>query len=65
MTEYCCRESGKTADYDFKYYRVEDDNYGAITKPDWYIRDAQYNRPIASLEPFKYCPWCAKKLKAN
>ena len=21
-----------------------------------------YERPIDSLEPFKYCPWCAKKL---
>jgi hypothetical protein len=63
MTEYCCREFGKTVDYDFEYYRVEDDNYGVITKPVWYIRDAQYDRPIASLEPFKYCPWCTKKLK--
>ena len=28
-----------------------EDSYNAITKDGWYIRDAQYDRPIASLEP--------------
>jgi hypothetical protein len=63
MTEYCCSEFTKAVDYDdFKYYRVEEDNYGAIIKPGWYIRSAEFDRPIASLKPFKHCPWCAAKL---
>ena len=28
----------------------------------WYIRSWAYDGPIASLEPFKYCQWSAKKL---
>jgi hypothetical protein len=64
MTEYCCREFEKSVDYDdFCYYRAKEDSYNAITKDGWYMRDAQFNRPIASLEPFRYCPWSAKQLK--
>jgi hypothetical protein len=63
MIKHYCEDFEKAVNYDdFAYYRVEDDSYGAITKPGWYIHNAQYNRPIASLEPFKHCPWCAAKL---
>lgn len=63
-TRYCCKDFQKAADYDsFHYYRVEDDNYRAITKPGWYVRNAESNGPVASLKPFKHCPWCAKELK--
>ncbi|MGC2427245.1 MAG: hypothetical protein WA421_09430 [Nitrososphaeraceae archaeon] len=51
-----------TPDQDFRYFKAKEDSYNAITKDGWYIRDAQYDRPIASLEPFKYCPWCSKEL---
>jgi hypothetical protein len=54
-------ENVKTCD-DIFYCKAKEDSYDAITKDGWYIRDAQYNRPIASLEPFRYCPWCSKKL---
>jgi hypothetical protein len=63
MTEYCCKEFEKEVDYDdFCYYRVGEDSYNSITKDGWYIRNAEYDRPIASLEPFKRCPWCGTKL---
>jgi hypothetical protein len=66
MTEYCCNMFQRAVDYDdFAYYKAMEDSYRAITKDGWYIRDAQYDRPIASLEPFKYCPWCSKELKLN
>jgi hypothetical protein len=58
------KEFEKSVDHDdVRYYRLEDDNFNAIKKQGWYIRDAQYDRPIALLEPFKHCPWCAAKLK--
>lgn len=64
MTEYCCSQFSNAVDYDdFAYYRTTEDSYHFITKDGWYIRDAQFDRPIASLEPFKYCPWCAASLK--
>ena len=66
MTEYCCREFEKAVEYrDFAYCEAEEDTYRAITKDGWYIYNTQYNRPLASLKPFKYCPWCAAKLKQN
>jgi len=50
MTEqYCCREFEKAVDYDdFCYYRAKEDSYRSITKDGWYLRDAQFDRPIAS-----------------
>ena len=49
MIKHCCQDFEKAVNYDdFAYYRVEDDNYGAITKPGWYIHNAQYNRPIGA-----------------
>jgi len=64
MTEYCCREFEKSVQYDdLCYYRAIEDSPRSITKDDWYIRNAQFDRPIASLEPFQCCPWCTKKLK--
>jgi hypothetical protein len=64
MTDYCnCKEFEKAVDYDdIKYYRLIDDNFHRIKKPGWYIRSWAYDGPTASLEPFKYCPWCAKEL---
>jgi len=64
LTEYCsCNEFERAVDCDdIFYYKAKEDSYDAITKDGWYIRDAQYNRPIASVEPFLYCPWCSKKL---
>lgn len=62
--DYCsCNEFEKALDYnDIRYYRPEDDRFNAIKKQGWYIRSWAYDGPIASLEPFQYCPWCAKKL---
>ena len=57
-------EQAKSIDYDdFCYYKAAEDFYSSISKDGLYIRDAPSDRPIASLEPFKFCPWCAKKLK--
>jgi len=59
--DYCtCNEFEKAVDYnDICYYRAKEDTYNTITKDGWYIRDAQFVRPVASLEPFKYYPWCS------
>jgi len=61
--DYCSRNDfEKAADYnDIRYYRPEDDRYNAIKKG-WYIYSTGFERPVASLEPFKYCQWCSKKL---
>jgi hypothetical protein len=40
---------------------IEQD-FNAIKKPGWYMYSMANERPITNLEPFKYCPWCAKKL---
>jgi|SRR3954451_23698120 hypothetical protein len=32
-----------------------------VRKAGWYIRSWVYDGPLASLEPFKHCPWCSKK----
>jgi hypothetical protein len=63
MTNYCnYNEFEKAVDYkDIRYYRPEDDWFKAVKKQDWYIRSWAYG-PIASLEPFRHCPWCSKKL---
>lgn len=52
--DYCtCNNFEKTVDYnDICYYKAKEDSYNAITKDGWYIRDAQYNGPIASLKPW-------------
>ena len=52
MTEYCCRDFEKAVDYDdFAYYKAKEDSYNSTTKDGWYIRNAEFDRPIASLEP--------------
>ena len=67
MIEYCnCSDFEKAVVInDFAYYKVEEDSYHSINKDGWYIRNATYIRPVASLEPFKFCPWCGKKLKSK
>ena len=61
---YCCSEFEKAVDYDdFCYFKAKGDAYHSITKDGWYIRNSEFNRPIDSLEPFKYCSWCSAKLK--
>ena len=62
--DYCsCNEFGKAVDYnDIRYYRQEDDRFNAVKKAGWYMYSMGYERPVASLEPFKYCSWCAEKL---
>jgi hypothetical protein len=40
---------------------VEDDRFNAVKKQGWYIGHG-LDGPIASLEPFRHCPWCSKKL---
>jgi hypothetical protein len=60
---HCCSDFKKAVDYnDIRYYRPEDDRFNAVKQAGWYIYDMGYQRPVASLEPFKYCPWCLKKL---
>ncbi|HEY7080656.1 MAG TPA: hypothetical protein VH500_13205 [Nitrososphaeraceae archaeon] len=61
---YCsCNEFEKAVDYnDTRYYRPEDARFNAVKKAGWYIYSMGYERPVASLEPFKYRPWCSKKL---
>ena len=50
-------EQAKRIDYDdFCYYKAAEDSYSSISKDGLYIRDALSDRPIASLEPFKFCP---------
>ena len=66
ITKHCCREFEKAVDSDdFCYFKANEDAYHSITKDGWYIRNSEFNRPIASLEPFKYCPWCSKELRRN
>ena len=59
MSDYCnCNDFEKAVDYkDIRYYRPEDDKFNAM-KAGWYIYSLSYERPIASLELFRYCPWC-------
>ena len=61
--DYCnCNDFEKAVDYnDIRSYRPEDDRFTAVKKGGSYY-DMVYQRPIASLEPFKYCPWCSKKI---
>ncbi|HEY7079746.1 MAG TPA: hypothetical protein VH500_08595 [Nitrososphaeraceae archaeon] len=47
---------------DIRYYMSKDDRFGVVKKPVWYMYAWGYQAVIASLEPFKYCPWCAKEL---
>jgi hypothetical protein len=61
--DYCCLDFEKAVDYnDIWYYRPEDDKAKAVKKAGWYMYSLCYDRPIVVLEPFKYCPWCARKL---
>ena len=62
--DYCnSHEFEKAVDFnDIRYYRPEDDRFNAVKKAGWYMYSMGYDRPIVSLEPFKYCPWCSKKL---
>lgn len=62
--DYCnFKEFKKAIDYnDIRYYRPEGDRFNAVKKAGWYIYDMGHKRPNASLEPFRYCPWCSKKL---
>jgi hypothetical protein len=64
MSDYCdCDDFEKAVDYnDIRYYRIEDDRFNAVKKAGWYIRSWAYDAPNASLEPFRYCPLCSKKL---
>jgi hypothetical protein len=61
--DYCnCNEFEKAIDYnDIKYCKPENE-VNPIKKAGWYIYSLSYRRPIITLEPFKYCPWCSKKL---
>ena len=63
--DYCnCDEFDKAVEFqDIRYYKSEDDRFGVVKKPGWYMYAWGYQGVIASLEPFKYCPWCAKKLE--
>ena len=62
--DYCsCNEFERAVDYnDIRYHKPEDDGFNAAKKVGWYMYSMGYERPVASLEPFRYCPWCAKKL---
>ena len=62
--DYCnSNEFEKTVDYNvIRYYRPEEDRFSAMKKAGWYMYSFAYSGPIASLEPFKYFPWCEKKL---
>ncbi len=66
MSDYCnCNDFEKAVDYkDIRYYRPEDDKFNAM-KAGWYIYSLSYERPIASLELFRYCPWCIRTNVAN
>ena len=59
MTNYCdCNDFKKAVDYnDIRYYRTEDDRFNEVGVRSW-----AYDGRIASLEPFRHCPWCSKKL---
>ena len=61
MTEYCCKEFEKAVYYDdFRYYRLEDSGHRPIKKAGWHLHNIQYDRLLASREPFKYCPLCSE-----
>jgi hypothetical protein len=62
--DYCqCNEFEKAVEcQDIVYCKLEDDRYGAVKKPGWYIYAWGYHGPKVSLEPLEYCPWCSKKL---
>jgi len=62
--EYCnCNMFQKAVNsQNFRYYRPEDDSYNGVEESGWYIYAWGYQGAIASLKPFQYCPWCAKKL---
>ncbi|MGC2597919.1 MAG: hypothetical protein WA395_07295 [Nitrososphaeraceae archaeon] len=49
MIEYCRKDFQKAVEYDeFSYYKAEEDSYNSIAKDGWYIRNSEFNRPIAS-----------------
>jgi|GEM_PF-4359601 hypothetical protein len=60
--DYCsCNEFEKAIFYDdIQCFGPEGNRYNAIKKQGWYIFDMGYQRLIASLESFKYCPWTEK-----
>jgi len=63
--EYCCKDFEKSVEYDVCYYKAKEDSYNAITEDGWYMRDAQFDMSIASLAPFRFFPWCVKRLKRS
>jgi hypothetical protein len=62
--DYCnCNEFEKAIDFnDIRYCKPEDDRFNTVRKAGWHMYSMGYERSIASIEPFKYCPWCSKKL---